>query len=59
MQLPCLLGSQDLPTHLGPLVHPEYTPAKKIMREATRTPEATPGQPPRWVRSSLAEAVLK
>lgn len=28
-QLPCLLGSQDLPTHLAPLVHPEYTPAKR------------------------------
>lgn len=29
-ELPCLLGIRRLLTHLEPLVHPKYTPAKKV-----------------------------
>lgn len=55
MQLPCLLGIQDLPTHLEPLVHPKYTPAKKVTMETTWALEASPTDP--LARYSCAEAV--
>lgn len=35
LQLPCLLGIRDLLTHLEPLVHPKYTPAKEVTTETT------------------------
>lgn len=53
-ELPCLLGIRHFLTHLEPLVHPKYTPAKKVTMKPWSS-EAFPHPDP-VARYSFAEA---
>lgn len=52
-QLPCLLGIRDLLTHLEPLVHPKYTPAKKVTIEGRAGSGSLPHLQTHWQGAAL------
>lgn len=52
-ELPCLLGIRRLLTHLEPLVHPKYTPAKKVTMETTVSSGSLPHIQTQWRGTAL------
>lgn len=53
LQLPCLLGIRYLLTHPEPLVHPKYTPAKKVTMETTVGSGSLPDVQTHWEGTAL------
>lgn len=52
-ELPCLLGIRHLLTHLEPLVHPKYTPAKKVTMETMVSSGSLPHIQTQWRGTAL------